>query len=154
MKRTITDSIDVISSKRRLDTIFSFNFNDLTPLNYIAETLNYSELVKFINQEKLRGSSNIGRYQVVKYKKWSTPFSIFILTLIAFSVSSVKRRGGSGINLAFGISVAMTYVFFDKVFGVLAQQSDFSPIIAVWFPNFVFGSLAIYLLYKNVNKQL
>ena len=154
MKRTITDSIDVISSKRRLDTIFSFNFNDLTPLNYIAETLNYSELVKFINQEKLRCSSNIGRYQVVKYKKWSTPFSIFILTLIAFSVSSVKRRGGSGINLAFGISVAMTYVFFDKVFGVLAQQSDFSPIIAVWFPNFVFGSLAIYLLYKNVNKQL
>ena len=142
MKRTITDSIDVISSKRRLDTIFSFNFDDLTPLNYIAETLNYSELVKFINQEKLRGSS----------KKWSTPFSIFILTLIAFSVSSVKRRGGAGINLAFGISVAMTYVFFDKVFGVLAQQSDFSPIIAVWFPNFVFGSLAIYLLYKNANK--
>lgn len=154
MKRTITDSIDIISSKRRLDTILSFNFDDLTPLNYIAETLNYSELVKFINQEKLRGSSNIGRYQVVKYKKWSTPFSIFILTLIAFSVSSVKRRGGAGINLAFGISVAMTYVFFDKVFGVLAQQSDFSPIIAVWFPNFVFGSLAIYLLYKNVNKQL
>jgi len=48
----------------------------------------------------------------------------------------------------------MTYVFFDKVFGVLAQQSDFSPIIAVWFPNFVFGSLAIYLLYINTNKQL
>ena len=107
-----------------------------------------------INQEKLRGSSNIGRYQVVKYKKWSIPFSIFILTIIAFSVSSVKRRGGAGVNLAFGISVAMTYVFFDKVFGVLAQQSDFSPIIAVWFPNFVFGSLAIYLLYKNANKQL
>ena len=45
-------------------------------------------------------------------------------------------------------------LFFDKVFGVLAQQSDFSSIIAVWFPNFVFGSLAIYLLYINANKQL
>tara|TARA_B100000959_G_scaffold102928_1_gene108516 strand:+ start:7 stop:1092 length:1086 start_codon:yes stop_codon:yes gene_type:complete len=154
IKRTITDSIDVISSKRRLDTIFSFELDDLTPLNYIAETLNYYELVRFIDQEKSRGSSNISRYQVVKYKKWSIPFSIFILTLIAFSVSSVKRRGGSGINLAFGIAVAMTFVFFDKVFGVLAQQSDLSPIIAVWFPNFLFGSLAIYLLYKNANKQL
>ena len=154
MKRTITDSVDIISSKRGLDTLFSFNIDDLTPLNYIAETLNYSELVKFINQEKLRGSSNIGRYQVVKHKKWSIPFSIFILTLIAFSVSSVKRRGGRGVNLELGISVAMTYVFFDKVFGVLAQQSDFSPIIAVWFPNFLFGSLAIYLLYINENKQL
>ena len=55
MKRTITDSVDIISSKRRLDTLFSFNIDDLTPLNYIAETLNYSELVKFINQEKSRG---------------------------------------------------------------------------------------------------
>tara|TARA_B100000427_G_scaffold141583_1_gene117908 strand:+ start:803 stop:1888 length:1086 start_codon:yes stop_codon:yes gene_type:complete len=154
IKRTITDSIDIIYSKRRLDTLLPFNLNDLTPLNYIAETLNYFELVEFINQEKSRGSSNIGRYEVVKYKKWSIPFSIFILTIIAFSVSSVKRRGGAGVNLAFGISVAMTYVFFDKVFGVLAEQSDFSPIIAVWFPNFVFGSLAIYLLYKNANKQL
>ena len=154
VKRTITDSIDIIESKRSLDTLFEFKLSDLTPLNYIAETLNYFDLVEFINQEKLRGSSNIGRYQVVKYKKWSIPFSIFILTIIAFSVSSVKRRGGAGVNLAFGISVAMTYVFFDKVFGVLAQQSDFSPIIAVWFPNFVFGSLAIYLLYKNANKQL
>ena len=154
VKRTITDSIDIIDSERSLDTLFEFKLSDLTPLNYIAETLNYSELVDFINQEKARGSSNIGRYQVVKYKKWSIPFSIFILTIIAFSVSSVKRRGGAGVNLAFGISVAMTYVFFDKVFGVLAQQSDFSPIIAVWFPNFVFGSLAIYLLYKNANRQL
>ncbi len=153
-KRSITDSIDIIHSKRILDTIFSFNITDLTPQNYIAETLNYSDLVKFINQEKLRGSSDIGRYQVVRYRKWSIPFSIFILTLIAFSVSSVKRRGGAGVNLAFGIAVAMIYVFFDKVFGVLAQQSDFSPFIAVWFPNFIFGLLAVYLLYKNAKKQL
>jgi len=42
----------------------------------------------------------------------------------------------------------MIYVFFDKVFGVMAEQSDFSPLIAVWFPNFIFGILAIYLLYN------
>ena len=49
-------------------------------------------------------------------------------------------------NLAFGVAIAMVYVFFDKVFGVMAQQSDFSPIVAVWFPNFLFGILSIYLL--------
>ena len=96
----------------------------------------------------MRGSSNIGRYEVVKYKKWSIPFSVFVLTIIAFSVSSVKRRGGIGMNLAFGIVVAMIFVFFDKVFGVMAQQSDFSPFLAVWFPNLIFSSLAIYLLYN------
>ena len=79
------------------------------------------------------------------------PFSIFILTLIGFSVSAEKRRGGTGVNLAFGIGVAMVYVFFDKIFGVLAQQSDLSPILAVWLPNILFGILAIYLV-RNAKK--
>ncbi|RZV67034.1 MAG: LptF/LptG family permease, partial [Flavobacteriaceae bacterium] len=121
---------------------------DLTPVEYIAETLNYIELTKFIKKEQLRGSSNIGRYQVVKYRKWSLPVSVYILTIIAVAVSSIKRRGGMGVNLAFGIFIAMVFVFFDKVFGVMAEQSDFSPIIAVWFPNALFGILAIYLLYN------
>ena len=147
-KRIITDSIDIIQNKRTLDTLFSFSVEDLTPLNYVAESLNYNELIDFINIEKNRGSTNIERYMVVKYKKWSIPFSIFILTLIGFSVSAEKRRGGTGVNLAFGICVAMIYVFFDKIFGVLAQQSDLSPIIAVWLPNLLFGILAIYLVYN------
>ena len=102
--------------------------------------------MEFIESEKRRGSSNIGRYEVVKLKKWSLPVSIFILTIIAVAVSSVKRRGGMGVNLALGIAIAMVYVFFDKIFGVMAEQSNFSPIIAVWFPNLIFGILAVYLL--------
>ncbi|NRA94497.1 MAG: YjgP/YjgQ family permease [Psychroserpens sp.] len=147
-KRRIGAHGDLIETGRRMDTLFAFDLDDLTPVEYIAETLQYGELNRFINKEKKRGSSNIGRYEVVKYKKWSLPVSIYILTIIAVAVSSIKRRGGMGINLAFGITIAMVYVFFDKVFGVMAEQSDFSPIIAVWFPNLVFGILAGYLLYN------
>ncbi len=137
-----------VETRRRMDVKFSFDTDDLTPVNYIAETKPYGELVDFINKEKARGSSNIGRYQVVLYKKWSIPVSVFILTIIAVAVSSIKRRGGMGINLAFGITIAMVYVFFDKIFGVMAEQSNFSPIVAVWFPNLIFGILATYLLYN------
>ena len=63
-------------------------------------------------------------------------------------MSSIKRRGGMGVNLAFGITIAMIFVFFDKVFGTLAAQSDFSPLVAVWFPNVLFGILAVILLYN------
>ncbi len=145
-KRTIGEHEDIIETERRKDTLFGFDLEDLTPVQYIAETLSYSELNKFIEKEKSRGSSNIGRYEVVKYRKWSIPVSIFILTIIALAVSSKKRRGGMGVNLAFGITIAMVYVFFDKVFGVMAEQSDFSPLVAVWFPNVIFGILAVYLL--------
>lgn len=147
-KRKFVDGKEIIENQRRLDTLFSFDLEDLTPVEYYAETLSYPDLIKFINKEKARGSSNIGRYEVVKYKKWSLPVSVFILTIIAVAVSSIKRRGGMGVNLAFGIAIAMIYVFFDKVFGVMAEQSDFPPIVAVWFPNIIFGILAIYLLYN------
>ncbi len=147
-KRIIGAEKDSIINRRRVDTTFTFDMEDLTPVKYIAETLNYGELTRFIDKETARGSSYVGRYQVVKYKKWSIPVSVFILTIIAVSVSSIKRRGGMGVNLALGIFIAMVYVFFDKVFGVMAEQSDMPPLFAVWFPNILFGALAVYLLYN------
>ncbi|WP_338730925.1 LptF/LptG family permease [Mangrovimonas cancribranchiae] len=146
VKRNIGKDNDILETTRRKDTVFSFDLEDLTPVEYIAETLPYGELNRFIEKEEKRGSSYISRYKLVKYKKWSLPVSVFILTIIAVAVSSIKRRGGMGVNLAFGICIAMTFVFFDKIFGVMAAQSDFPPLIAVWFPNILFGILAVYLL--------
>ncbi|MFC5196054.1 MULTISPECIES: LptF/LptG family permease [Bizionia] len=148
VKRTIGDGDDILEESRRKNVHFDFDLEDLTPVEYIAETLQYGELNRFIEKEEARGSSYISRYKLVKYRIWSLPVSVFILTIIALSVSSIKRRGGMGVNLAFGIGIAMVFVFFDKIFGVLASQSDFPPLIAVWFPNILFGILASYLLYN------
>ncbi|MAY23092.1 MAG: hypothetical protein CMC74_09955 [Flavobacteriaceae bacterium] len=144
--RKIGDRADSLLFEPKRDTIFPFDMEDLTPVEYIAETLNFSELNTFIRREKEKGSNYINRYEVVRYKRWSLPVSAYILTIIAVAVSSVKRRGGMGVNLAIGIGVGMVFVFFDKIFGTLAEQSTFSPFLATWFPNFVFGALAIYLL--------
>lgn len=147
-KRIIGEEEDILITKQHLDTVLPFEFEDLTPVSYMAETLNYNELANFIEQEKRRGSGNINRYKVVAYKRWSLPVSAYILTIIAVAVSSQKRRGGMGINLALGISLAFVFIFMDKVFGTIAEQSDFSPLIAVWTPNILFGVLAIYLLFN------
>lgn len=150
-KREIGKTSDILERKQRLDTVFEFDLDDLTPVTYIAETLSFTELNDFIERERARGSSYIGRYEVVRYKRWSLPVSAYILTIIAVAVSSVKRRGGMGVNLAIGISIGMVFIFFDKVFGTMAEQSSFSPFIATWFPNMIFGVLAIYLL-RNAKR--
>jgi len=150
-KRIIGENDDRLQNMVKLDTVFSFELEDLTPVEYIAETLNLPELNKFIEREKARGSSYINRYEVVRYKRWSLPVSAYILTIIAVAVSSVKRRGGMGVNLAIGIAIGMVFIFFDKIFGTMAQQSDFSPFVATWFPNIIFGILAIYLL-RNAKR--
>ncbi len=150
-KRYIGEKGDRIEIKQKLDTVFTFDIEDLTPVEYIAETLNLVELDDFIKREKARGSSYINRYEVVRYRRWSLPVSAFILTIIAVAVSSVKRRGGMGVNLAIGIGIGMVFIFFDKIFGTIAEQSTFSPFIATWFPNIIFGILAIYLL-RNAKR--
>ena len=150
-KRTVGELNDQIEKSPEKVARFNFELEDLTPVIYIAETLTLDKLVKFIDKERSRGSSNINIYLVVLYKKFSVPVSAFILTIIAVSVSSMKRRGGMGINLAIGIALAFAFVFFDKIFGVLAEKSSIPPMLAVWLPNIGFGILAVYLL-RNAKR--
>jgi lipopolysaccharide export system permease protein len=145
-KRTVGALDDQIETLPTKVMTFKFDLEDLTPVVYIAETLTLGKLNRFIEKEQKRGSSNINAYLVVLYKKYSLPASAFILTIIAVAVSAMKRRGGMGLSLAIGIAVAFSFVFFDKIFGTLAEKSSFSPLLAVWFPNIIFGTLAFYLL--------
>ncbi|ESU27049.1 putative permease [Flavobacterium limnosediminis JC2902] len=150
-KRIVGDLDDRLINSDQRKMKLNFDIDDLTPVVYIAETMTFGELSKFIEKERARGSSNINTYEVVKYKKFSLPISAFILTIIAVAVSAMKRRGGMGVNLALGIALAFTFIFFDKVFGVLAEASSIPPIVAVWLPNTIFGILAIYLL-RNAKR--
>ncbi|RRJ92462.1 LptF/LptG family permease [Flavobacterium macacae] len=150
-KRKVGELDDILLTEKKKDTVFNFEFEDLTPVIYIAETLTVGELNEFIEKENGRGSSNIDTYLVVLYRKYSLPVSAFILTIIAVAVSSMKRRGGMGMNLAIGIGLAFTFIFFDKIFGTLAEKSSIPPLLAVWLPNIVFGILAVYLL-RNAKR--
>ena len=145
-KRTFRAKDELYEQENRKDTIFGFEIQDLAPLNYLAETLSLGELNKFIAEEKRSGSPLIDVHLLVRHKRYAIPLSVFILTIIAVAVSSFKRRGGMGVNLAFGIITGFTFIFFDKIFGVLVDKTDLSPAIGAWLPLGVFGLLAIVLL--------
>ena len=145
-RRTLRGDTERVETRRRLDTVFSFQIDDLTPVSYIAETKNLFELNDFIRDQRRKGASNVNTYVMVLYRRWALPITAFVLTVIGVSVSSIKRRGGMGVNLALGIGVAFIYIFLDKVFGTLAEQSGFPPLLAVLLPNVFFGVFGIYLL--------
>ena len=146
VRRSFTDNGEIYSRRNRLDTLFDFKIDDLAPVNYKAETLTFSTLNEFIKKEREGGSVMINSHLLVRHKRWSLPFSAFVLTLIGVSVSSFKRRGGMGVNLALGISLGFLFIFFDKIFSVLVNKSNFSPLLGAWLPVLLFGSLAIFLL--------
>jgi len=150
VKRSIKENIELIDKQTRKDTVLDFDINDLAPLNYVAETLNFFELNDLIRYEKRAGSPLINSHLLVRHKRYTNPLSCFILTLIAISVSSFKKRGGTGTNLAIGVSLGFLLIFLDKILSVLVIKSNFSPAIASWGILLFFFIIALFLLNKAI----
>ena len=68
-----------------------------------------------------------------------------ILVLIGVSISSKKTRGGLGLNIAIGLAICVSYIFFMQISTTFATLGNFPPLLAVWFPNIVFAFIAAYL---------
>ena len=57
----------------RKDTILDFDIDDLAPLNYVAETLNFFELNRLIKYEKEQAPLLINSHLLVRHKRYTTP---------------------------------------------------------------------------------
>jgi lipopolysaccharide export system permease protein len=102
-------------------------------------------------KEIKKGSENVVSIDLERYQRSALPFAAFILTIIGVAVSSRKTRGGIGLNIALGLTVAMLYIFFQRMGHVAATNSGLHPIIAVWLPNIIFGIIA-YFFYRKAPK--
>lgn len=151
-KRTLLKDEDLISNGAKMDTLFNFRPKDLVNVDNMAKEMNSIELRQFIQQAKSRGVSNLNNYLVELYKRTSLPIASYILTLIAVCLSSRKKRGGMGVNLAMGITLMFVYVFFLKIAEVLGAGAEVNSLFVVWTPNLVFGALAVYLYIRNANN--
>jgi len=150
-KRFIGAYKDSIDSGSFMDTTFNFEPKDLLYVDYLAREMPSLALSEHIKKSENRGVENLNNYKVEIYKRTSLPISSFVLTLIAVTLASKKRRGGIGVNLAAGISLMFLYVFFMKVSEVLGSTAESIPLLMVWIPNIIFGVIAAYL-YVNANK--
>jgi lipopolysaccharide export system permease protein len=89
-KRTLGAVGDKIEKLPQKTLKFSFDLEDLTPV-YIAETLRLNNYTILLIKEEAEAPQT-STSMVVLYKKFRWPVSAFILTIIAVSVSSMKRR--------------------------------------------------------------
>jgi lipopolysaccharide export system permease protein len=144
-ERILPDSTEIIRYGRRLDTIMPFKEEELTPFLFTAEMMTTPELLTFIEGERLRGSENMNFYLLEKHKRSTWPIANFILVMIGATLSSRKKRGGLGINLALGLVICVVYIFFMQVTVTFATVGDIPPALAMWLPNIIFTGLAIYL---------
>ena len=85
------------------------------------------------------------------YQRTANPFATYILTVIGVAVSSRKKRGGIGMNIAIGLVIVLVYIFAMKLMAVAAENVGFPTILAAWVPNVLFGFIAL-IMYRLAPK--
>lgn len=151
MIRSFDGLRETISKGTTLDTSLRVKPEEFFIVKGWSEQLTTPELKRYLDRQAQRGVANIKEYSVEYNRRFSFPFSAFILTLIGVSLASRKVRGGMGLHLGLGIAISFAYIMFDTISGSFAQGGSISPGLAVWLPNIVFFFVGLYV-YKKAPK--
>jgi lipopolysaccharide export system permease protein len=148
-ERYINGDQEYIVNHARIDTVMpNLSVNDFIKVKEDFEEMNFFELRDHIKVMKLRGTEGIRRYEVEMHQRMAQPAAILILTLIGAALSSRKIKGGMGMHLGFGITIAFAYVLFGQIGKALGVNGVVAPVLAAWIPNFIYLGMAIYFLLK------
>lgn len=146
--RHIDGETEWIEKGRNMDTVLNLRPTDLYSMKEDFEEMNYFELRDHILGLEARGAEGIKAYQVEMHQRMARPAAILILTLIGAALSSRKVRGGIGMHLGIGITIAFSYILFMQITKSFAISGDLSPALAAWIPNLIFCAVGVYLLKK------
>lgn len=151
LERTFKGEQEEVHHKSMMYANYNFKPRDLRRDEYLKDRLTTPELNELIRMEKLRGSENINSLLVERYNRDAIPVSVIILTIIGAVTSSRKVRGGSGFHLAVGVVLSVLYILSGRFSLVFATKGNFTPWLAAWIPNMIFGILAYYF-YKRAAR--
>ncbi|HEX2919754.1 MAG TPA: LptF/LptG family permease [Bacteroidales bacterium] len=149
--RDIKDGEEVITQGESIDTTLAIRPVDLSRDPAFVGTMTYTELNDYIKLLRLQGSEEIKIFLVEKHRRFSNPFAIFILTLIGVSLSSVKKRGGIGMNIGIGLTLSFSYILFLQFASQFSLKGNLEPMLAMWIPNILYTIIAL-VLYKIAPK--
>ena len=136
-----------ITQYTQLDTSILLTPDDIYKKEFFAYMMTLDELNEYIALETLRNSDFLPELLINRMERFAFPFAAFILTLIGFSLSSTKKRGGIAMQLGVGIVLAFIFVVLVQ----LSKSIDIPGIpteISLWFPNILFFLIGIYLLWR------
>lgn len=142
---------DKVIKGEKLDTVIKLNLKDFQRQKYSVQDMTSRELNEFIAAQRLRGDANVKFSLIEKHNRYAMPFSAFILTIIGVSLSSKKKRGGIGWNLAVGIALSFSYIMFQRFSQMFVYTGVMPTALAMWLPNMIYAVIAA-VLYKIAPK--
>lgn len=130
------------------DTTIALSPTEFGRKDDALENLTTPQLKKYIAKQRKRGSPLVKHYEVKLYERTAKTVSIFVLVVIAITLSSRKSRGGTGYHFVFGLVLAISYMFVEKVTTTYAINTGLPAMFGVWIPVILYFFISIPLLLK------
>lgn len=146
--RTIDGDNEQLTFKPLLRDDLGIMPDDLDLLSKRIETMTTPTLIRHISREKMRGTGTVKEAELELYQRLFNPIAIVVMTFIGVAIAARKSRGGTGMHMAIGITLAFAFIVFMKVTTVFATSGNLTPALAVLLPQIVFGIAALWLIKK------
>lgn len=149
-----TDALHLVTNFK--ETLIPSSLNPNTILQQMSNVrdMNFLQLRKLIkNHEKGKiFTDKLNEYRTKYFNKYSYPFSCLLLAIIGACLGITGRR--KAINwgyIALGLIVFVFYMS-QTVFDSFGQSGKIEPMLAVWMPNFILGSIAVWVYFYRAER--
>ena len=143
--------VQMVNSGLSLDTAVNIHPQEFSNDYRRFDGMTLIELDNYIETLKNRGASNVEVYEVEKYVRFTSPFTVLILMFMGVIVSAKKTRGGTGFRIALGFFLSFVFILFFVLTKSIAEVGDLNPALTVWIPNVIFGFISL-IMYKTIPK--
>ncbi len=135
----------------RIDTMIvslSIYPQDLARTTSDIYQLTYPEAQDYIESLERSGATGISLPKIQFYGRLAYPVSIIVVSIIGFSIASVRRKGGKGFYIAAGLTISFLYLAFMKVIEPFGKEGAIEPIVAALIPHVFFLIVGLGMLFS------
>jgi len=119
----------------------------LTREQKLPEEMSYQELKNYIDLKQKTGQ-DVAKEKTDLYLKISFPLANLVIVLFGCTLATSPRRSGLALSFAISLAICFVYYTFLRLGQSFGYSHKFSPLLAAWISNLVFGIVGLVLLFK------
>jgi len=138
----------------------AFAFDSLVPRHLIErpedllaepkapDEMRYVELGRYIDA-LARSGSDTKKLVVERALKIAIPFTCLVIAIFGAPLAMTNPRSGAAWGLAVSLATTFVFLLLVQLSKAVGAGGVLPPTFAAWFPNLLFGGLAVWLLRKT-----
>jgi lipopolysaccharide export LptBFGC system permease protein LptF len=121
----------------------------------LPDNLSVSDLVSYLSANEATPVEKRAPFHTHLFQRFALPWECFVVVFMAAPLGvAFSRRGALG-GIAGSVFIFFGLLFMNNLFLNMGKAAHMSPILAVWMPHLILGSLgALFMYLKSQNKEL